>query len=134
MGTMWIFLGIVGSPWSDIFVWRRSVRNWSYRKYGFENCSCVFIHRWIHDHNQKSKQVSNTYIFKVNICGYVVKLWIFSRGLMKYVYEIMYDLSSLAVVNVRDLGNVKHAFKLLIFPDTRVFQCSSNTNKVIFLF
>lgn len=53
-----------------------------------------------------------------------------SRGLMKYVYEIMYDLSSLAVVNVRDLGNVKHAFKLLIFPDTRVFQCSSNSNKV----
>ncbi|XP_018562650.1 exocyst complex component 8 [Anoplophora glabripennis] len=52
-----------------------------------------------------------------------------SRGLMKYVYEVMYDLSSLAVVNVRDLGNVKHAFKLLIFPDTRVFQCSSNSNK-----
>ncbi|CAG9814127.1 unnamed protein product [Phaedon cochleariae] len=52
-----------------------------------------------------------------------------SRSLMKYIYEIMYDLSSLAVVNVRDLGNVKHAFKLLIFPDTRVFQCSSNGNK-----
>lgn len=56
-----------------------------------------------------------------------------SRGLMKYVYEIVYDLSSLAVVNVRDLGNVKHAFKLLIFPDTRVFQCSSNSNKVYIL-
>lgn len=54
----------------------------------------------------------------------------FSRGLMKYIYEIIYDLSSLAVVNVRDLGNIKHAFKLLIFPDTRVFQCSSNSNKV----
>ncbi|CAG9859377.1 unnamed protein product [Phyllotreta striolata] len=52
-----------------------------------------------------------------------------SRGLMKYIYESIYDLSSLAVVNVRDLGNVKHAFKLLIFPDTRVFQCSSNSNK-----
>nr|XP_023022434.1 exocyst complex component 8 [Leptinotarsa decemlineata] len=52
-----------------------------------------------------------------------------SRGLMKYIYEIIYDLSSLAVVNVRDLGNIKHAFKLLIFPDTRVFQCSSNSNK-----
>ncbi|KAJ8935083.1 hypothetical protein NQ314_013028 [Rhamnusium bicolor] len=56
-----------------------------------------------------------------------------SRGLMKYVYEILYDLSSLAVVNVRDLGNVKHAFKLLIFPDTRVFQCSSNSNKAKWL-
>ncbi|CAH1988918.1 unnamed protein product [Acanthoscelides obtectus] len=52
-----------------------------------------------------------------------------SRGLMKYIFETMYDLTSLAVVNVRDLGNVKQAFKLLIFPDTRVFQCSSNSNK-----
>nr|CAI5822840.1 unnamed protein product [Callosobruchus analis] len=52
-----------------------------------------------------------------------------SRGLMKYIFETMYDLTSLAVVNVRDLGNVKQAFKLLIFPDTRVFQCPSNSNK-----
>lgn len=53
-----------------------------------------------------------------------------SRGLMRYAFESLYELSSLAVVNVRDLGNIKHAFKLLIFPDTRVFQCSSNASKV----
>ncbi|ENN75228.1 exocyst complex component 8 [Dendroctonus ponderosae] len=52
-----------------------------------------------------------------------------SRGLMRYAFESLYELSSLAVVNVRDLGNIKHAFKLLIFPDTRVFQCSSNASK-----
>ncbi|CAH0556750.1 unnamed protein product [Brassicogethes aeneus] len=52
-----------------------------------------------------------------------------SRGLMKYKFEVMYELGSLAVVNVRDLGDVKHAFKLLIFPETRIFQCSSNSNK-----
>ncbi|XP_060528320.1 exocyst complex component 8 [Cylas formicarius] len=51
------------------------------------------------------------------------------RGLMKFAFESFYELASLAVVNVRDLGNVKHAFKLLIFPDTRVFQCSSNSSK-----
>lgn len=33
-------------------------------------------------------------------------------------------------MNVRDLGNVKHAFKFLAFPDTRIFQCSSGTHKV----
>lgn len=49
---------------------------------------------------------------------------------MRYKCEVMYELSSLAVVNVRDLGNIKHAFKLLAFPDTRVFQCSSNSSKV----
>lgn len=54
----------------------------------------------------------------------------YSRAAMRYKFEEMYELGSLAVVNVRDLGNIKHAFKLLAFPDTKVFQCSSNSNKV----
>lgn len=49
---------------------------------------------------------------------------------MKYIFEVIYELGSLAVVNVRDIGGSKHAFKLLIFPDTRVFQCTSGTAKV----
>lgn len=53
-----------------------------------------------------------------------------SRALMRYKFDDMYELGSLAVVNVRDLGSIKHAFKLLAFPDTRVFQCSSNSSKV----
>ncbi|KAJ3653241.1 hypothetical protein Zmor_012503 [Zophobas morio] len=52
-----------------------------------------------------------------------------NRGLMKYVFEVMYELGSLAVVNVRDIGNNKHQFKLLIFPDTRVFQCTASSSK-----
>ncbi|RZB39025.1 exocyst complex component 8, partial [Asbolus verrucosus] len=52
-----------------------------------------------------------------------------SRGLMKYIFEVMYELGSLAVVNVREIGNNKHQFKLLIFPDTRVFQCTTSSNK-----
>ncbi|KAK9888906.1 hypothetical protein WA026_001127 [Henosepilachna vigintioctopunctata] len=51
------------------------------------------------------------------------------RGLMKYVFETMYELGSLAVVNVKDLGNIKYAFKILIFPDTRIFKCDSETTK-----
>lgn len=44
----------------------------------------------------------------------------------------MYDLNSLAVVNVRDLGPVKMAFKILAYPDdTRLFQCANNNSKVI---
>lgn len=53
-----------------------------------------------------------------------------NAGLMRHVFEVIYEIGSLAVVNVRDLGNIKHAFKLLIFPDTRVFKCSSNASKV----
>lgn len=56
-------------------------------------------------------------------------LKIFSRAATRYKFEEMYELGGLAVVNIRDLGNIKHAFKLLAFPDTKVFQCSSNSSK-----
>ncbi|KAK5645988.1 hypothetical protein RI129_004452 [Pyrocoelia pectoralis] len=51
------------------------------------------------------------------------------RGPIRYKFEALYDLGSLAVVNVRDLGNVKYAFKLLAFPDTRLFQGTSTSTK-----
>jgi hypothetical protein len=40
-------------------------------------------------------------------------------------------LDSLAVVNVRDLGGLKHAFKLLVFPETRLFQCANAPAKEV---
>lgn len=52
------------------------------------------------------------------------------RGPPKYKMQAVYDIQSLAIVNVRDLGTVKLAFKLLAFPDTRVFQCATATSKV----
>ncbi|XP_073948310.1 exocyst complex component Exo84 [Choristoneura fumiferana] len=56
--------------------------------------------------------------------------WISNRrGPMRYKFQASYPISTLAVVNVRDLGNVKQAFKVLAFPDTRVFQCNSLTIK-----
>ncbi|KAK4879588.1 hypothetical protein RN001_007734 [Aquatica leii] len=51
------------------------------------------------------------------------------RGPIRYKFEAFYELGSLAVVNVRDLGNIKYAFKLLAFPDTRLFQSTSNSTK-----
>lgn len=52
--------------------------------------------------------------------------WISNRrGPMRYKFQTSYPISTLAVVNVRDLGTVKQAFKVLAFPDTRVFQCNS---------
>lgn len=52
--------------------------------------------------------------------------WISNRrGPMRYKFQASYPISTLAVVNVRDLGTVKQAFKVLAFPDTRVFQCNS---------
>ncbi|KAJ8870871.1 hypothetical protein PR048_027172 [Dryococelus australis] len=62
--------------------------------------------------------------------GFMLASWIPNRrGPVRYKFEAMYELGSLAVVNVRDMGSVKLAFKLLAFPDTRVFQCSSSQSK-----
>ncbi|XP_077289113.1 exocyst complex component Exo84 [Arctopsyche grandis] len=51
------------------------------------------------------------------------------RGPVRYRFHSVYSVSSMAVVNVKDLGNVKQAFKLLAFLDTRVFQCGNLSSK-----
>lgn len=51
------------------------------------------------------------------------------RGPPRYKMQAVYNLESLAIVNVRDHGTVKLAFKLLAFSDTRVFQCATATSK-----
>lgn len=49
---------------------------------------------------------------------------------MRYQYQALYELEGLAVINIRDLGPVKYAFKLMMFPDTRVLQCANAGDKV----
>ena len=49
---------------------------------------------------------------------------------MRYQYQALYELEGLAVINIRDLGPVKFAFKLMMFPDTRVLQCANAADKV----
>nr|SVE79979.1 EOG090X021B [Daphnia magna] len=51
------------------------------------------------------------------------------RGNMRYQYQALYELEGLAVINIRDLGPVKYAFKLMMFPDTRVLQCANSSDK-----
>ena len=52
----------------------------------------------------------------------------------RYKYSCFYELDSLAVVNVRDLGGIKHTFKLLVFPEPRLFQCANaEAKKVIYI-
>ncbi|XP_022904628.1 exocyst complex component 8 [Onthophagus taurus] len=52
-----------------------------------------------------------------------------NRETSSFKFDVFYDLGTIAIVNVKDLGNVKQAFKLLAFPDTRVFQCKSSIIK-----
>ncbi|KAK6617456.1 hypothetical protein RUM43_014465 [Polyplax serrata] len=56
--------------------------------------------------------------------------WITNRrGPARYKMYVMYNLNSMAVVNVRDLKPIERAFKILAYPDTRLFQCSSTEAK-----
>lgn len=62
----------------------------------------------------------------------MIALWLTNggrRGPPKYKMQAVYNLESLAIINIRDLGTVKLAFKLLAFSDTRVFQCATATSK-----
>jgi len=63
--------------------------------------------------------------------GFMVATWLPNRrGPVRYQYSCFYELDSLAVVNVRDLGDrIKHTFKLLVTPDARLFQCASGEAK-----
>jgi len=49
---------------------------------------------------------------------------------VRYKFHTLYELDNLAVVNVKDTNVVKNSFKLLMFPDTRLFQAESPKAKV----
>lgn len=51
------------------------------------------------------------------------------RGPVQYKFHAMYELDNLAVVNVKEDPNLKNAFKVLMFPDTRLFQCDTSQMK-----
>jgi len=55
------------------------------------------------------------------------------RGPVRFKLSSVYPLSTLAMVNVRDLAGVKHAWKLLISPDPRLFQCKDAESKKAWL-
>ncbi|CAI9734539.1 Hypothetical predicted protein [Octopus vulgaris] len=51
------------------------------------------------------------------------------RGPVRFRFQGLYELDSLAVVNVRDVDTVKNAFKILMFPDSRIYQTDSAKSK-----
>lgn len=55
-----------------------------------------------------------------------------SRNQKKYKYQTLFELDNLAVVNVKD-PNFKTAFKILMFPTTRVFKTDSIQIKKLWL-
>lgn len=65
------------------------------------------------------------HVYLFNDC-LMLTSWISNRrGPNRYKFQCSYPISTLAVVNVRDMDSGKQAFKVLAFPDTRMFQCNT---------
>lgn len=47
----------------------------------------------------------------------------------KLKFQALFPLNDLGMVNARDIGPTKNAFKILIFPDSRLFQCTNAKEK-----
>ncbi|XP_031574721.1 exocyst complex component 8-like [Actinia tenebrosa] len=44
------------------------------------------------------------------------------RGPVRYKFQSLYELENIAVVNVKNSEGVKDAFKILLFPETHIYQ------------
>ena len=44
------------------------------------------------------------------------------KGPVRYRFQALYELDNMAVVEVKDSDALKNAFKILMFPDSHVYQ------------
>ncbi|XP_048342191.1 exocyst complex component 8 [Sphaerodactylus townsendi] len=68
-------------------------------------------------------QIQRVHAFLMNDC-LLVAAWLPNRR-GTYRYDALYPLDGLAVVNVKDNPPMKDMFKLLMFPESRIFQAEN---------
>ncbi|XP_076872579.1 exocyst complex component 8 [Brachyhypopomus gauderio] len=74
-------------------------------------------------------QIQKVHAFLMNDC-LLIATWLPNRrGIIKYKYSALYDLESFAIVNVKDNPPMKDMFKILMFPDSRIFQAENSKVK-----
>ena len=44
------------------------------------------------------------------------------KGPVRYRFQALYELDNMAVVEVKDCDHLKNAFKILMFPDSHLYQ------------
>ena len=60
----------------------------------------------------------------------IIATWLRDRrGPVRFKLSAVYPVSTIAVVNVRDLAGIKNAWKLLAGPDVHMFQCTDADTK-----
>ncbi|XP_030052282.1 exocyst complex component 8 [Microcaecilia unicolor] len=72
-------------------------------------------------------QIQRVHVFLMNDC-LLVATWLPNRRGV-YKFNSMYDLDDLAVVNVKDHPPMKDMFKILMFPESRIFQAENTKIK-----
>ncbi|TNN49125.1 Exocyst complex component 8 [Liparis tanakae] len=73
--------------------------------------------------------IQKVHAFLMNDC-LLIATWLPNRrGTVKYRYNALYDLESFAVVNVKDNPPMKDMFKILMFPESRIFQAENSKIK-----
>lgn len=73
--------------------------------------------------------IQKVHAFLMNDCLLIANWLPNRRGTVKYKYNALYDLESFAVVNVKDNPPMKDMFKILMFPDSRIFQAENSKIK-----
>ena len=51
------------------------------------------------------------------------------RGPVRYKFQALYELDNMAIVDVKDSDTVRYAFKILMFPDSHLYQAENEENK-----
>ncbi|XP_015227259.1 PREDICTED: exocyst complex component 8 [Cyprinodon variegatus] len=73
--------------------------------------------------------IQKVHAFLMNDCLLIANWLPNRRGTVKYKYNALYDLESFAVVNVKDNPPMKDMFKILMFPESRIFQAENSKVK-----
>lgn len=78
------------------------------------------------------KSLGKIHLFLFNDCLMLAKCVPTRRGKAvgeRYKFHTNWDVDTLAMVNARDVGPVKNAFKVLVFANARMFQCETAKEK-----
>lgn len=51
------------------------------------------------------------------------------RGPVRYKFQALYELDNMAIVDVKDSDTVRFAFKILMFPDSHLYQAENESSK-----
>ncbi|KAG2468766.1 exocyst complex component 8 [Polypterus senegalus] len=73
--------------------------------------------------------IQRVHAFLMNDCLLIATWLSVRRGAVRYKYNALYDLDSFATVNVKDNPPMKDMFKILMFPDSRIFQAENSKIK-----